>query len=115
MLCVLLSFPLFALYSYYDFAISSSRLYLMIQVLGIALGIVGDHAPRGLSPLIDGMSVILKKPSQFVERLLSALAYLGVKTMKSSNSTEKDVSSYVPTRNPTSPSCNSLSKALASR
>ena len=61
MLCVLLSFPLFALYSYYDFAISSSRLYLMIQVLGIALGIVGDYAPRGLSPQIDGMSVILKK------------------------------------------------------
>ena len=44
----------------YDFAIPSSRLYLTIQTLGVALGFVGNYAPCGLSPQTDGMPVIQK-------------------------------------------------------
>ena len=46
----------------YDFAIPSSRLYLTIQTLGVAMGFVGNYAPCGLSPQTDGMPVIHKKP-----------------------------------------------------
>ena len=42
----------------YDFAIPSSRLYLTIQTLGVAIGFVGNYAPCGLSPQTDGMPVI---------------------------------------------------------
>ena len=45
----------------YDFAILSSRLYLTIQTLGVAVGFVGNYAPCGLSPQTDGMPVIRKK------------------------------------------------------
>ena len=45
----------------YDFAIPSSRLYLTIQTLGVAIGFVGNYAPCGLSPQTDGMPVIQKK------------------------------------------------------
>ena len=45
----------------YDFAISSSCLYLTIQTLRVALGFVGNYAPRGLAPQTDGMPVIPKK------------------------------------------------------
>ena len=44
----------------YDFAIPSSRLHLTMQTLGVAMGFVGNYAPRGLSPQTDGMPVILK-------------------------------------------------------
>jgi len=44
----------------YDFAISSSRLYLSMQTLRVALGFVGNYAPRGLAPQTDGMPVIPK-------------------------------------------------------
>ena len=47
----------------YDFAIPSSRLHLAIQTLGVALGFVGNYAPRGLSPQTDGMPVIHNKGS----------------------------------------------------
>ena len=42
----------------YDFAIPSSRLYLTIQTLGVAMGFVGNYAPCGLSPQTNGMPVI---------------------------------------------------------
>ena len=45
----------------YDFVIPSSRLHLTIQTLGVALGFVGNYAPRGLSPQIDGMPVAPRK------------------------------------------------------
>jgi len=45
----------------YDFAIPSSRLYLAVQTLGVAMGFVGNYAPCGLPPQTDGMPVILKK------------------------------------------------------
>ena len=48
----------------YDFAIPSSRLHLTMQTLGVALGFVGNYAPCGFSPQIDGMPVILKKVYQ---------------------------------------------------
>ena len=47
--------------SSYDFAIPSSRLHLTVLTLGVAMGFVGNYAPRGLSPQTDGMPVILKK------------------------------------------------------
>ena len=47
--------------SSYDFAIPSSRLHLTAQTLGVALGFVGNYAPRGLSPQTDGMPVILEQ------------------------------------------------------
>lgn len=45
----------------YDFTIPSSRLYLMIQTLGVALRFVGNYIPGGLSPQTGGMPVILQK------------------------------------------------------
>ncbi|MCR4814490.1 MAG: hypothetical protein K5879_06665, partial [Lachnospiraceae bacterium] len=50
----------------YDFAIPSSHLHLTTQTLGVAMGFVGNYAPRGLSPQTDGMPVIPKK----IHRLL---------------------------------------------
>ena len=47
----------------YDFAIPSSRLHLAMQTLGVAMGFVGNYAPRGLSPQTDGMPVIQEKRS----------------------------------------------------
>ena len=44
----------------YDFAIPSSRLHLTMQTLGVALGFVGNYAPRGLSPQTGGMPAILR-------------------------------------------------------
>ena len=54
----------------YDFAIPSSRLHLTMQTLGVAMGFVGNYAPRGLSPQTDGMPVILKKASLVADALL---------------------------------------------
>ena len=45
----------------YDFAIPSFRLHLAVQTLGVAMGFVGNYAPRGLSPQTDGMPVIPQK------------------------------------------------------
>ena len=45
----------------YDFAIPSSRLYLTIQTLGVAMGFIGNYAPCGLSPQTNGMPVIPQK------------------------------------------------------
>lgn len=45
----------------HDFAISSSRLRLTAQTLGVAMGFVGNYAPYGLSPQTDGVPVIPKK------------------------------------------------------
>ena len=53
----------------YDFAIPSSRLYLTVQTLGVAVGFVGNYAPCGLSPQTDGMPVIRKKRSTKAERI----------------------------------------------
>ena len=48
----------------YNFAISSSHLYLTIQTLGVAMRFAGNCALRGLSPQIDDIPVILEdKPS----------------------------------------------------
>ncbi len=44
----------------YDFAIASSLPHLTMRNLQVALGFVGNYAPCGLSPQIDGMPVILK-------------------------------------------------------
>ena len=56
----------------YDFAIPSSRLYLTIQTLGVAIGFVGNYAPCGLSPQTDGMPVIQrKKQATLFDSLLS--------------------------------------------
>jgi len=44
----------------YDFAIASSLPHLTMWNLQVALGFVGNYAPCGLSPQIDGMPVILK-------------------------------------------------------
>ncbi|MCI6237325.1 MAG: hypothetical protein MR713_10160, partial [Firmicutes bacterium] len=38
----------------------SSRLHLTMQTLGVALGFVGNYAPRGLSPQTGGMPAILR-------------------------------------------------------
>ena len=50
----------------YDFAIPSSRLSVATQTLGVAMGFVGNYAPRGLSPQTDGMPVIPKKRHRFL-------------------------------------------------
>lgn len=44
-----------------DFAIPSSRLYLTIQTLRVAMGFVSSYTPCGLSPQTDGISVIQKR------------------------------------------------------
>ena len=61
----------------YDFAIPSSRLYLTIQTLGVALGFVGNYAPCGLSPQTDGMPVILQKPPSPVNSRLRGFSRAG--------------------------------------
>ena len=58
----------------YDFAIPSSRLYLTIQTLGIAIGFVGNYAPCGLSPQTDGMPVIPTKDGH-INKLIARLLY----------------------------------------
>ena len=50
----------------YDFAIPSSRLYLAIQTLGVAIGFVGNYAPCGLSSQTNGMPVIHRKAAKHV-------------------------------------------------
>ena len=63
----------------HDFAIPSSRLYLAIQTLGVALRFVGNYALRGLSPQTDGMPVILKTAAAFFRQsavFLFAMSYL---------------------------------------
>ena len=57
----------------YDFAIPSSRLYLTIQTLGVALGFVGNYAPCGLSPQTDGMPVIHEKTATIMVAVLYLL------------------------------------------
>jgi hypothetical protein len=42
----------------YDFAIASSLPHLTMRNLQVAMGFVGNYAPFGLSPQIDGMPVI---------------------------------------------------------
>ena len=54
--------------SSYDFAIPSSRLHLTVLTLGVAMGFVGNYAPRGLSPQTDGMPVILLKAPEVAFR-----------------------------------------------
>ena len=49
----------------YDFAIPSFRLHLAVQTLGVAMGFVGNYAPRGLSPQTDGMPVIPQKRAPY--------------------------------------------------
>jgi hypothetical protein len=50
----------------YDFAIPSSRLYLAIQTLGVAMRFVGNYALCGLSPQTDGMPVIQRKKQSVI-------------------------------------------------
>ena len=57
-LSVILALVLGFCSSGYDFAIPSSRLYLTIQTLGVAMRFVGNYALRGLTPQTDGMPVI---------------------------------------------------------
>ena len=57
----------------YDFAIPSSRLHLAVQTLGVAMGFVGNYAPRGLSPQTDGMPVIPQKAQTAVCASLFAM------------------------------------------
>ena len=58
----------------YDFAIPSSRLYLTIQALGVALGFVGNYAPCGLSPQTNGMPAILQKKRTLSDSLFELVA-----------------------------------------
>ena len=54
----------------YDFAIPSSRPSLTTWTLGVALGFVGNYAPCGLSPQIDGMPVIPQNALYNITRFL---------------------------------------------
>ena len=63
----------------YDFAIPSSRLYLTIQTLGVALGFVGNYAPCGLSPQIDGMPVIQLSRGDFLSPLTPPYVPFGIR------------------------------------
>ena len=59
-LSVILALVLGFCSSGYDFAIPSSRLYLAVQTLGVAMRFVGNYAPYGLSPQMYDMPVIRK-------------------------------------------------------
>ena len=71
-LSVILALVLGFCSSGYDFAIPSSRLYLAVQTLGVAMRFVGNYALRGLSPQTDGMPVIPQKREVQALLLISA-------------------------------------------
>ena len=89
-LSVILALVLGFCSSGYDFAIPSSRLYLAVQTLGVAMRFVGNYALRGLSPQTDGMPVIPQKPDKKIQ-LSGFLSGIAVTTEIPPNTTH-----YIP-------------------
>jgi len=46
--------------------------------LGVAMGFVGNYAPRGLSPQTDGMPVIQKQASVYTQKLALIISFVSI-------------------------------------